>query len=339
MYRTTTCDDLADFWAALDAYGRRREPLLFLIDFEMQRPMLFPLHSIRPDRLLYNFHGITNAGTPPQRTTVPQLTAHPQDPERYREAFRTVQQGLGRGDSFLVNLTFPTPVELQGSLHDVFHATEARYRIWLKDRFVCFSPEIFVQIRDDRIYSFPMKGTAPDRPGAGEELMADPKEIAEHATIADLIRNDLSTVARRVRVERYRYLEKVVRQGSGLWQTSSRIAGDLSAGWQDHLGTLLRYLLPAGSVSGAPKPSTLEIIRRAEQQDRGFYCGVAGLFDGQRLDSCVMIRFIEQRETGHYFWSGGGITARSNWQAELQELTAKVYLPAGAGQSRPIPLT
>jgi len=84
--------------------------------------------------------------------------------------------------------------------------------------------------------------------------------------------------------------------------------------------------LPAGSVSGAPKHKTLEIIKKAENYERGYFTGVCGYFDGKNLDSCVMIRFIEQKN-GLVFKSGGGITANSIAQNEYQELINKVYVP------------
>lgn len=83
-------------------------------------------------------------------------------------------------------------------MKDVFVSSEARYKLWMKDRFVVFSPEIFVKIRDEHIYSYPMKGTIDATlPDARRRILEDPKETAEHATIVDLIRNDLSMVATR----------------------------------------------------------------------------------------------------------------------------------------------
>ena len=80
----------------------------------------------------------------------------------------------------------------------------------MKDRFVVFSPEIFVKIRDEHIYSFPMKGTIDATlPDARRRILDDPKEMAEHATIVDLIRNDLSMVATEVMVARYRYIDEL----------------------------------------------------------------------------------------------------------------------------------
>ena len=97
--------------------------------------------------------------------------------------------------------------------------------------------------------------------------------------------------------------------------------------WRETLGIWLFKLLPAGSISGAPKPRTLDIIQRAVGYERGYYTGITGIFDGENLDSGVLIRFIENTEKGLIFKSGGGITARSEVQAEYQEMIDKVYLP------------
>ncbi len=322
-------DAAPTFYRQLSAYGRERTPCLFVIDFEQQAPLLYPLGRVNPTQLKYAFSSRTNAENIVSPTLLPELRAGEVPLAEYTRAFHIVQAGLRRGDSFLTNLTFPVPVELNCGLDRVFAAAGARYRLWLRDRFVCFSPETFVRIADDRIYSFPMKGTAGY--DGRDALLADPKERAEHATIVDLIRNDLSRVARRVMVEDYRYPEHLPAShpgGGGLWQTSSRIAGDLPTGWQDNLGDLIAGLLPAGSVSGAPKPSTIDMIRRAEGRDRGYYCGIAGLFDGNSLDSCVLIRFIEQTTAGTFFFrAGGGITTRSELTAEYREMHAKVLIP------------
>jgi para-aminobenzoate synthetase component 1 len=108
---------------------------------------------------------------------------------------------------------------------------------------------------------------------------------------------------------------------------SSEIGGKLPENWQETLGNLLFALLPAGSVSGAPKAKTLEIIREAEGEPRGYYTGVFGVFNGTGLDSSVMIRFIEQTGTGLRYRSGGGITHLSQAPNEYNELLQKIYLP------------
>jgi para-aminobenzoate synthetase component 1 len=93
------------------------------------------------------------------------------------------------------------------------------------------------------------------------------------------------------------------------------------------LGDIIATLLPAGSISGAPKRKTVEIIHEAEQGPRGFYSGVCGIFDGSNLDSAVMIRFIGKENGKFVYRSGGGITINSIARKEYQELIDKVYVP------------
>jgi para-aminobenzoate synthetase component 1 len=199
----------------------------------------------------------------------------------------------------------------------------------VKDDFVLFSPECFVKIKEGAIFSFPMKGTIDASiPNAEEILWSDVKEKAEHATIVDLIRNDLSIVATNVRVKRYRYLEEIITYDKRLLQVSSEISGTLPIDYQSNLGSIICKLLPAGSICGAPKDSTLKIIEEVEGYKRGYYSGVFGIFDGQNLDSAVMIRFIEQINGQFYYKSGGGITMNSDPKKEYNELIDKVYVTA-----------
>jgi len=210
----------------------------------------------------------------------------------------------------------------------LFQQVSARYKVWMKDHFLCFSPEIFVKMEEGKIYSYPMKGTIDATlPDACDQLMNDEKEICEHATIVDLIRNDLSMVATGVEVTRYRYIDRLETNRGPLLQASSEISGQLADTWKAELGSILLRLLPAGSISGAPKKKTCDIIERAEPSPRGFYTGVSGCFDGNKLDSAVMIRFIEQQGEQFLFRSGGGITTRSLPEDEYNEMIRKVYVP------------
>ena len=173
-----------------------------------------------------------------------------------------------------------------------------------------------------------MKGTIDARVLDAERvILEDYKERAEHYTIVDLIRNDLNRVAERVRVPRFRYIDRLGTSNGEILQVSSEVAGDLTGDCFSRLGDIVFGLLPAGSISGAPKPSTLNIIARAEKEPRGYYTGVFGYFDGEGFDSAVMIRFIEQRDGKFYFRSGGGITINSDREAEYKEVLEKVYLP------------
>lgn len=314
----------------MDEYGRLGVPFLFIVDFELRQPVIRRLDVPMDDTMLYDFGG-DNANQPARgrQAARPVLQKkRPIDFDRYRRAFDHVVAQERAGNSYLVNLTFPTEIDLEGSLKDVYMHAKARYKLLYRDQFVVFSPEAFVRIVDGVISTYPMKGTIPAGiPSARSKIIRDPKEHAEHVTIVDLLRNDLSQVAANVAVKRFRYLENVTARGRPLLQVSSEIAGDLHTGYAGHIGSLLRLLLPAGSVSGAPKQQTLKIIRHAEGAPRGYYCGVMGTFDGRDLDSAVMIRYIEKTPSGTFYRSGGGITVNSAARNEYAEMIDKVYLP------------
>lgn len=310
----------------LNTWGSSQTPCLFFTDFLKEQTWLSPLSAIDPDELSYDFNQVTNAQQ--QNETKPiYLEKFPIVLGEFETAFNQVIEAINYGHSFLTNLTFQTPIRIAASLQEIFQSAKAKYKIRFEDQFVCFSPETFVSIQDNTIRSFPMKGTINVAiPNAKEVLLNNPKEIAEHVTIVDLIRSDLSRVASKVRVEHFRYLDEIKTKQGNLLQVSSEIVGELPNHWQSNLGDILFELLPAGSICGAPKPETLEIIHRTETYNRHFYTGVCGLFDGETLDSGVMIRFIEKKDNQYFFKSGGGITACSEVLKEYQEYQDKIYI-------------
>ena len=197
-----------------------------------------------------------------------------------------------------------------------------------KNEFVFFSPETFVEVADNEIFTHPMKGTIDAaKENAAEILKNDVKEKAEHYTVVDLLRNDLSMIADDVKVNEFQRIDFIRTKQKNLYAMSSEISGKLKPEFQGKIGSLMQTLLPAGSILGAPKPKTLEIILEAETYNRGFYTGVCGWFDGKNLDSCVMIRFIEKENDKLYFKSGGGITHLSKLADEYQEMKNKIYVP------------
>ena len=293
--------------------------------------------------------------------------------EDYERSFNIVKSNIMAGNSYLTNLTCRVPVSCNLSLEDIFHRAKGKYKLLLRRKrtqaedkahlkeeaqnkahlkeenieenltpFVCFSPETFVRIKGGRIYSYPMKGTLDaSLPNAEKLLMEDRKEAAEHATIVDLIRNDLSRVAENVRVDKYRYIDVLHTNKGDILQTSSEISGRLPEDYPHHLGEILDAQLPAGSITGAPKDKTMQIIQEAEGYDRGFYTGIMGIYDQGELNSAVMIRFVEEEaspsktEKGKnpevsrelYFKAGGGITSKSDCRKEYEEVIQKIYLP------------
>ena len=173
-----------------------------------------------------------------------------------------------------------------------------------------------------------MKGTIDGKlNNAREMILNDPKETAEHVTIVDLIRNDLSQVAHEVTVEKFRYITEIQTNEKQLLQVSSEIKGVLNPNWNEQIGDILFKLLPAGSISGAPKPKTVDIIKKVEGFDRGYFTGVFGIFDGSNFTSAVMIRFIEKENDQLYFKSGVGVTSKSDAHKEYQEMIDKIYVP------------
>lgn len=307
-----------------------QQKFIFIIDFKCEKSIVITLDDLNSNDILFQIGDFTNQIEPSilKCNVLPEWEINPISKPNYKTKFDFVQQQIGLGNSFLTNLTQPTQVYTNISLLDFYHQGVAKYKLWLKNQFVVLSPETFIRIEGNIISSFPMKGTIDAAiPNAEQIILNDRKEKAEHATIVDLIRNDLSLVAENVEVKRYRYIEKLTTNKHDLLQVSSQISGTLQPNFHKKLGDIIFSLLPAGSICGAPKAKTLQIIEQAENYNRGFYTGVFGYFDGENLDSAVMIRFLEQDEERLIFKSGGGITALSEMQKEYEELIQKVYVP------------
>jgi para-aminobenzoate synthetase component 1 len=303
-------------------------PFVFLISFKGEENLVANPEDAAAAGLFLEMPGMENHSLEKVPGPAFQMRSLPPDRESYHKAFQHVQNQILYGNSFLLNLTQPTFVETNLSLEEIFTRSMAPYKLLLKDKLVVFSPERFIRILGRTISSNPMKGTLDASiPGAYRLLASDPKEDAEHNTIVDLIRNDLSLVAKNVRVKRFKYIEKLRTHQGELLQMSSEITGKLSTDYRENLGDILFSMLPAGSICGAPKKKTIEIILNTEKYERGFYTGIFGHFDGLNLDSAVAIRYLEKQEGKMVFKSGGGITFMSEWKREYEEMQKKVYVP------------
>ena len=364
------------------------EPFLFVINYQGDKAFIRQLSDINPEECLFDFEGRGNFSDEMKNNSekIAEISWQIAPPlyEDYERSFDIVKNNIMAGNSYLTNLTCKVPVNCNLSLEDIFNQAKGKYKLLLRRKrnqaedkaqqkeeeaqnkadkkeenieeisnpFVCFSPETFVRIKNGRIYSYPMKGTLDaSLPDAEKQLMEDRKEAAEHATIVDLIRNDLSRVAENVRVDKYRYIDVLHTNKGDILQTSSEISGSLPEDYRQHLGEILDAQLPAGSITGAPKDKTIQIIHEAEGYDRGFYTGIMGIYDEGELNSAVMIRFIEEENSpvdfeadGEknfkanegkepkdsrelYFKAGGGITSKSDCRREYEEVIQKIYLP------------
>jgi len=321
--------NLSEFTYQMNKWGHLKVPFLFIVDFEMEKPVILKISEIDSSKIFFDVNGFSNISATANRgDKKTSLKSFPDSFSHYKNKFDKVFQHLHYGDSFLTNLTIKTRIETDQSLQQLFSISKAKYKLWYENKFLVFSPESFVKIKYDRIHSFPMKGTIDaELPDAETIILNDEKELAEHVTIVDLIRNDLSRVASKVDVTRFRYVDEIHTSEKKLLQISSEIVGVLSPDYKSRLGDILMELLPAGSITGAPKPKTIEIIREAEQEKRGYFTGVFGYFDGTNLDSGVMIRYIERQGDQYYYRSGGGITTRSKAEAEYNEVLDKIYVP------------
>ena len=188
------------------------------------------------------------------------------------------------------------------------------------------SPEILVQVKGDRVTIRPIAGTRPRGATPAEdaaleaELLADPKERAEHLMLLDLGRNDVGRVAKigsvdpneQFIIERYSHVMHIV----------SNVDGKLSPE-HDALSALLAGL-PAGTVSGAPKVRAMQIIDELETEKRGVYGGGVGYFSsGGDMDICIALRTAVVKDRVLYVQAGGGVVYDSDPEAEYQETVNK----------------
>ncbi|MEU1517514.1 aminodeoxychorismate synthase component I [Streptomyces sp. NPDC005811] len=259
-------------------------------------------------------------------------------PETHRARVEAVRRHIAAGETYQCNLTTRMSGEAKGELSafyaDLALGQNGAYNAYLDlGRFVIASasPELFFEIRDGLVHMRPMKGTAPRGATPAEdsrivaELRASAKERAENIMIVDLIRNDLSRIAvpGSVRVSSLCRAER--------YETVHQLTSDVSAGVGPDTGLadVFRALFPCGSVTGAPKRRTMEIIRDLEDGPRGIYCGAVGMVAPAgapfRARFNVAIRTVlVDRDIGvATYGTGGGITWGSEPSAEYAELRAK----------------
>ena len=311
---------------SINTFGKSRIPFLFIISYDKNKIFAKPLNDLDDD-IFYKLEEWRNYPVK-KREKEFTFSKSPIKFLAYKKAFEHILVEIRSGNTYLLNLTFQTPIESSLNLEEIFHYSKAKFKLYFKGQFICFSPERFVETQDNTIATYPMKGTIDaDLPNAEQNILHNTKEMSEHVMIVDLMRNDLGIVGSNIKVEKFRYVEKIKAGKKELLQVSSKITAKLEENWRDSMGTLLDNLTPAGSITGTPKKSTISIIDTIENYDRGFYTGVFGIFDGEALRSSVMIRFIEEKNGTLIYKSGGGITIDSDAKSEYEELIDKIYLP------------
>ncbi len=312
----------------ISEFAAKREKFIFAISFDGNKGFVLTPEEATKQNIYFDVEGVSNYLYNSDAHSPKTFEIKPIAFEAYQKAFDKVLGHIQRGDTFLVNLTFKTEIETPYTLNEIFNYSKAKYKLLYKDNFVVFSPESFIKTKGTTIESFPMKGTIDASiENAEQKILDSPKESCEHTTIVDLIRNDLNIVGKDTKVEKFRYIDKITSNRGEILQVSSIISSNLSPDYYLNAGEIICKLLPAGSITGAPKEKTMEIIKNTETYDRGYYTGVFGYFDGADFNTAVLIRFIEKEEGKLFYKSGGGITAMSDVKSEYEELIKKIYVP------------
>jgi para-aminobenzoate synthetase component 1 len=247
-------------------------------------------------------------------------------PAEHAAAVEAVREAIARGDVYQVNVVGHASARYEGdpmpALKRVTALPGAAYPYLLGGEgwaVACASPETLVRVRGGRVETLPIKGTRPATAAGRAQLLASAKERAEHVMIVDLERNDLAQVARTGTVTVPSLF--AVRQWCDLWQAESLISARLADGVD--LTSVLRALLPGGSVTGAPKLAAIEQIAALEPVGRGPSMGALGWLDHEQLDLGLTIRTAAVSGDRVHVWAGGGITWDSDPQAEVAEAAAK----------------
>ena len=251
----------------------------------------------------------------------------------YQEAIKTIHHHIRQGDTYQVNYTVQLSQELEADPLAIYNRLvveqKAHYNAFIQHDDVAIlsiSPELFFEQDDRLLTTRPMKGTTHRGLTNQEDLQeaawleADPKNRAENMMIVDLLRNDMNRISEIGSEQVTRLCQ--VEQYSTVWQMTSTIESRLRA--KIDLIQTFRALFPCGSITGAPKISTMEIIQKTEKSPRGVYCGTIGILlpKGKRIFN-VAIRTLQMQGDQAIYGVGGGITWDSKWESEYQETKQK----------------
>jgi len=253
--------------------------------------------------------------------------------ERYCNMVDRAKYYIREGDIFQVVLSNRIEAEISGSLFDTYRilrtTNPSPYMFYFSSNDIEIagaSPETLVKLSDDKLYTFPLAGTRPRGKTEEEDLelehdlLSDEKELAEHNMLVDLGRNDIGRISEigSVKVDKYLSIERF----SHVMHIGSTVTGTLRSDL-DSLAAI-DSILPAGTLSGAPKIRACEIINELEYNKRGIYGGAIGYVDlSGNIDTCISIRIAFARNNKVFIRSGAGIVADSVPEKEFEECLNK----------------
>ena len=253
--------------------------------------------------------------------------------EEYKAAIEHIHHHIRQGDTYQVNYTVQLQQNLTADPFAIYNRLvveqNAHYNAFIQHddvSIISISPELFFKKDGDKLTTRPMKGTT--NRGLTTEtdlaqarwLAQDQKNRSENMMIVDLLRNDMNRISK-IGSEDVNSLCQV-EQYSTVWQMTSTIETQLLT--NRSLCDVFQALFPCGSITGAPKIATMEIIKKVEKQPRGVYCGAIGILvpQGPSIFN-VAIRTLQLEETKAIYGVGGGITWDSNWESEYEETKQK----------------
>ena len=253
--------------------------------------------------------------------------------DEYCQMVTRAKDHIKEGDIFQVVLSNRYEADFEGSIFDTYRVLRtinpSPYMFYFSGsnlEIAGASPETLVKLHNGRLFTYPLAGTRKRGETDEEdialetELLADEKELAEHNMLVDLGRNDLGKISKfgTVKVENYMSILRF----SHVMHIGSTVSGEICA---DKTGLdAINAVLPAGTLSGAPKIRAMQIINEQEKNKRGIYGGAIGYLDFTgNMDTCIAIRIVYKRNTKVFVRSGAGIVADSNPESEYQECVNK----------------
>lgn len=253
--------------------------------------------------------------------------------ERFCDMIEKAKNYIYEGDIFQVVLSNKIEADISGSLFDTYRVLRTTnpspYMFYFSSNDIEIagaSPETLVKLTDNQLYTFPLAGTRPRGKTEKEdlalemELLSDEKELAEHNMLVDLGRNDIGRIAEigSVHVDKYLSIERF----SHVMHIGSTVSGKLRSDLDPLCA--IDSILPAGTLSGAPKIRACEIINELEDNKRGIYGGAIGYVDlSGNIDTCISIRIAFARNSKVFIRSGAGIVADSVPDNEFDECLNK----------------
>ncbi|MBA2527069.1 MAG: chorismate-binding protein, partial [Pyrinomonadaceae bacterium] len=289
-YATNQLKEVAPLLRAVEAAAKSGNWAVLMLSYEAAPAFDGSFKTRQPGPLPLAWAAVfdrPSASKPKVRAGAYSLTAWKPQVTRseYDHAIKRIRELIARGDTYQVNYTFPLVATFSGDpgacYRDLCHAQGAEYCAYLdlgRYKVLCISPELFFERNGDSIKTKPMKGTihrgrwAAEDEELAQQLAASPKDRAENVMIVDLLRNDLGkiSVPGSVRVSKLFEVERY----ETLWQMTSTVESTLRS--DVGLADVMAALFPCGSITGAPKIRTMEIIRELEPFPRGIYTGTIG---------------------------------------------------------------